>query len=94
LPLAAGFGGIALVAWLAASLHPFTQQHAPAMVANGPTLASQQVILDSGPAVPASVQGAAGEYLRAHEEFSPTAAMQGVAFYGRTVSLEQGDASQ
>lgn len=94
LPLAAGFGGIALVAWLAVSLHPFTQQQAPAAVAKAPALAANNVAAPSAPAVPATVQGAADEYLRAHQEFSPTAAMQGVASYARTVSLEQGDASR
>jgi sigma-E factor negative regulatory protein RseA len=94
LPLAAGIGGIALVAWLAVSLHPFTPQQAPARLAGAPALAASDLDLASGRGLPASVQGAADEYLRAHQEFSPTTAMQGVASYARTVSLEQGDASQ
>lgn len=94
LPLAAGFGGIALVAWLAASLHPFTQQPGPALAAKEPVPVSRDLAALGGPDVPASVQGVAGEYLRAHQEFSSTVAMQGVASYARTVSLEEGDASR
>jgi sigma-E factor negative regulatory protein RseA len=79
LPVAAGFGGVAVVTWLALSLQPFAPQSTPVA---GPTPAQPAAVA----AVPASAQAAASDYLRAHQEFSPSAAMQGVASYVRTVS--------
>jgi sigma-E factor negative regulatory protein RseA len=77
--VAAGFGGVALVTWLALSLQPFAPQSTPVA---GPTPAQPAAVA----AIPASAQAAASDYLRAHQEFSPSAAMQGVASYVRTVS--------
>jgi sigma-E factor negative regulatory protein RseA len=87
LPVAAGFGGVAVVTWLALSLQPFAPQRTPvaeALVAPAAVAA----------AVPASAQGAAADYLRAHQEFSPSVAMQGVASYVRTVSTADGEGSR
>jgi sigma-E factor negative regulatory protein RseA len=80
LPVAAGFGGVAVVTWLALSLQPFAPPSTP--VAK-PTPVQPAAVA----AVPASAQAATSDYLRAHQEFSPSAAMQGVASYVRTVSM-------
>jgi sigma-E factor negative regulatory protein RseA len=84
LPVAAGFGGVAVVTWLALSLQPFAPQPAPVAVS---TPAPPAAVA----AVPASAQAAASDYLRAHQEFSPSVAMQGVASYVRTVSAGDGE---
>lgn len=93
LPLAAGFGGIALVAWLAVSLQPFMPQPTN-LAAKQPTQLSNPIVPETTAALPASVQGAAGEYLRAHQEFALAAGTQSIPSFARTVSLEQGEASQ
>lgn len=85
LPVAAGFGGVAVVTWLALSLQPFAPQKNPVVAATPVPAAAVAA------AVPASAQGAAGDYLRAHQEFSPSVAMQGVASYVRTVSTADGE---
>jgi sigma-E factor negative regulatory protein RseA len=87
LPLAAGFGGVALVVWLAMSLHPSGPQPAPVAAMQAPPAAVASATAEG----PASAYGAANDYLRAHQEFSPTAAMQGMASYVRTVAVEEGD---
>ena len=86
LPVAAGFGGVALVTWLALSLQPSPPQ--------SPPLAATPVQPASVAAVPASAQAAASDYLRAHQEFSPSVAMQGVASYVRTVSAADPEAGR
>lgn len=75
LPLAASFGGVALVAWLALSGNPFMPR--------------EDKLAASQPAVQVAVQpadGAVNDYLLAHQQFSPSTTMQGVASYVRTVS--------
>ena len=82
LPLAAAVAGVAVVGWLALSSQP---QPAPSPGAR------------IAPAVVATETPAAGQmsdYLLAHQEFSPTAAMQGVASYVRTVSNEDRDTAR
>lgn len=82
LPLAASFGGVALVAWLALSNNPF-------MPRDDKLAASQQQ-----PAVQAAVKpanGAVNDYLLVHQQFSPSTTMQGVASYVRTVSGREED---
>ncbi len=76
LPVAASVGGMALVAWLAVFNNPF--------VPNKETLA----VNSPGP-VGAKVQLASGDvndYLLAHQQFSSSTTLQGVASYVRTVS--------
>jgi sigma-E factor negative regulatory protein RseA len=87
LPLAAGFGGVALVAWLAMSLHSSAPQPTPVAAKQAPSA----TVASAGSEGSASAYGAASDYLRAHQEFSPTAAMQGMASYVRTVAVEEGD---
>ncbi len=78
LSAAAGIAGVAMVAWLAL----------PALQPQ-----PQQLAVEVPPAVPAAsappaVAGADG-YLLAHQRFSHTSAMQGVAPYARTVADER-----
>ncbi len=81
LPLAASVCGIAVVAWLALSnnsaISPANNSVAPDMLA-----ASPQVVQP----VEGSDANAISEYLMAHQQFSPSTAMQGVVPYVRTVS--------
>jgi sigma-E factor negative regulatory protein RseA len=74
----ASIGGVALVAWLALFDNPFTAQQNVA-VNQAPPGAQTQLA-----ATPAN--GAVNDYLLAHQQFSPSTAMQGVASYVRTVS--------
>jgi len=76
LSAAASVGGVALVAWLALVNNPFQPQQNLAVV---PQPAQAQLA-----AAPAD--GAVNDYLMAHQQFSPSTAMQGVASYVRTVS--------
>lgn len=82
LPLAASFGGVALVAWLALSGNPFMPRE-DRLAASQPQPAVQVV------AKPAN--GAVNDYLLAHQQFSPSTTMQGVASYVRTVSGREAD---
>lgn len=80
---AAGAAGVALVAWLALpGLTPEPQQVA----------ASAQPGAPPASPVPAVTPVAVGveNYLLAHQSFSPTGAIQGVAPYVRTVADERG----
>jgi sigma-E factor negative regulatory protein RseA len=94
LPLAAGVAGVTLVAWLALQ---FQEAGRP----GSPMVASRQPAADVGTARPpaagvadASVSngGAVNDYLTAHQEFSPSTAMQGLASYVRTVSTGESNA--
>ncbi len=93
LPIAASVAGVAVVAWLALS-SPVTTGPAP-LVAQVRTAPDAQVRTapdaQQGTAqIPAGSRHAGiPEYLVAHQEFSPSTAMQGVASYVRTVSTEE-----
>jgi sigma-E factor negative regulatory protein RseA len=78
LSAAASIGGVALVAWLALFDNPFVPQ--PNVAVNQAPLVAQTQLA----ATPAN--GAVNDYLLAHQQFSPSTAMQGVASYVRTVS--------
>ncbi|HEV8523459.1 MAG TPA: sigma-E factor negative regulatory protein [Terriglobales bacterium] len=78
LSAAASIGGVALVVWLALFDNPFAPQQDLAV--NQVPLAAQTQLA----ATPAN--GAVNDYLLAHQQFSPSTAMQGVASYVRTVS--------
>lgn len=85
LSAAASLSAIAVVAWVAFSANPLSTPQeiakikvpASATVGAGPQLAS------------ITVQGNMNEYLLAHQEFSPSTALQGVASFIRTVSDSQ-----
>ena len=78
LSAAASIGGVALVAWLALFDNPFLPRQNLAV--NQAPLGAQTQIA----ATPAN--GSVNDYLLAHQQFSPSTAMQGVVSYVRTVS--------
>ncbi len=84
LPLAASLCAVAVVAWLALSnnglVSPQDGTRSPAMIAAVPQPT------DTEP----SESDAMSEYLMAHQQFSPSTAMQGVVPYVRTVSAVNG----
>ena len=76
LPMAASVGGMALVAWLAVFNNPFAPP-------------KETLAVKSPPAMEMKTQVANGEvndYLLAHQQFSSSTTLQGVASYVRTVS--------
>ena len=77
LPLAAGIAAVAFVAWVGLP----QLQPAPVLEARVNTA---PVPVAAAPAVP--VAHDVGDYLLAHQRFSPSSAMSGVAPYVRTVS--------
>ena len=80
LPVAASLGGVALVAWLAVFNNPFAPQKENLALTPAAPLAAQTQLA----ANPAS--GEVNDYLLAHQQFSPSTTMHGVASYVRTVS--------
>jgi sigma-E factor negative regulatory protein RseA len=86
LPMAATVAGVAVVAWLA-----FSSQPHPDRIAENAPRATPNQSASPAPPVPTPVKGEMNEYLLAHQEFSPTTAMQGVGSYVRTVWNEDSD---
>ncbi len=80
LPIAASLGGVALVAWMALFNSPFGPQNENMALAP-PVIPAAQV---QPAGRPASAQ--VNDYLLAHQQFSPSTTMRGVASYVRTVS--------
>ena len=76
LPLAAGVGGVALVAWLAVSFLGTEPQGTIVAEASKPVSVADRRI---------------DEYVRVHQEFSPRTTIQGVASYVHTVSADNVD---
>lgn len=87
LPLAAGVAGVTLVAWLALSFQ--TPGSQGPQVARSETQAAQVAKVRAPAATGSPANGGVGDYLMAHQEFSPSTAMHGVASYVRTVSAEE-----
>jgi sigma-E factor negative regulatory protein RseA len=86
LPMAATVAGVAVVGWLALSFRPQIES-AGFMTAQAP----QVVIQAPPPPKPVertvlSANGQMNDYLLAHQEFSPSSELQGLAPYIRTVS--------
>ncbi len=85
LPIAASLCGAAVVAWLALSNNVLIPtEDAPgevAVIAEAP-----EAVMDAGQ----SEADGMSEYLMAHQQFSPSTAMQGVVPYVRTVSAVDG----
>ncbi len=92
LPIAATVAGVAVVAWLAF----FSQPHPDVgrIAGNGQRETPGQ-IANTIPPAPPPAKGEMNKnllgYLLAHQEFSPTTAMQGVGSYVRTVWNEDSD---
>ena len=80
LPVAASLGGVALVAWLAVFNNPFSLQNENVAL-KPPASPAAPTQLAANPA-----NGEVNDYLLAHQQFSPSTTMQGVASYVRTVS--------
>lgn len=85
MPLAASVVGVAAVAWIALYNNPFAPQST--LVAD----AGRQAEQVGGTAVAEPVGPTMNEYLMAHQQFSPSTAMQGVGSYVRTVSVREAD---
>jgi sigma-E factor negative regulatory protein RseA len=82
LPVAAGIAGVTLVAWLGLSFQ--------AAVQPGPGVVASQETGISRPAPSLAKRGTAvNDYLTAHQEFSPSTTMQGLASYVRAVSTDE-----
>ncbi len=89
LSAAASLAAVAVVLTLVAIENPLQPL---ATVAVAPKPAVTEGVRATAPPPPAAVanQGRMNEYLRAHQEFSPSTALQGVAPYVRTVSVADG----
>ncbi|HYL17510.1 MAG TPA: sigma-E factor negative regulatory protein [Burkholderiales bacterium] len=85
LPMAATVAGVAVVGWLALSFRPqiesvgfMTAQAPQAAIQAPPPKPVERTVL--------SANGQMNDYLLAHQEFSPSSDLQGLAPYIRTVS--------
>ena len=89
LPVAAGVAGVTLVAWLALSFQGALQ---PGAGPGASVVASREPGVSR--AAPSQAKPGAGvnDYLTAHQEFSPSTAMQGLASYVRAVSTDESNA--
>ncbi|MBI4291113.1 MAG: sigma-E factor negative regulatory protein [Betaproteobacteria bacterium] len=81
--VAAGLAAVVLVAWMA--VPQSNQESAPALAA-APASAPETSASAGLPATPVAAE--VEDYLLAHQPFSPSGAMQGVATYVRTVADE------
>jgi len=93
LSLAASVAAIAFVAWIAL---PVTTQQASVEIAEAPPVAAAAPAAALAEVRPVAVPAGEGakDYLLAHQRYSPSNAMQGVASYVRTVAVERNSARQ
>ena len=84
LSAAASLSAVALVGWVAFSDNPLAPQPDLAKASKPPAVAAPPAQLASVPS-----EGKMNEYLIAHQEFSPSTAIQGLAPYIRSVSSTQ-----
>lgn len=84
LSAAASLSAIALVGWVALSDNPLAPQPELAKAPNPPAIAAPSTQLASVPS-----DGKMNEYMIAHQEYSPSTAIQGLAPYIRSVSSTQ-----
>jgi len=84
LSAAASLSAVALVGWVAFVNNPLAPQPELAKAPNASTAATPSTQLASVPS-----DGKMNEYLIAHQEFSPSTAIQGLAPYIRSVSSAQ-----
>ena len=85
LSAAASMSAVALVGWLAFFNNPLV----PQQVAKAPANAPSAVVESSQQLSSVPSDGTMNEYLIAHQEYSPSTAIQGLAPYIRTVSSAQ-----
>src|SRR5262249_24390667 len=84
LPMAATVAGVAVVGWLTLSFRPQIEStgiitaQAPRTTVQAPPRQVERTIV--------SANGQMNDYLLAHQEFSPSSELQGLAPYIRTVS--------
>ena len=92
LSAAASLAAVAVVLTVVIIDNPLKPHQAPIAVAPPPAVAPAQVAQAAARPhpVPAANQGMINEYLMAHQEFSPSMALQGFAPYVRTVSVAHG----
>jgi sigma-E factor negative regulatory protein RseA len=93
LSAAASLAAVALVGWVAISTNSFVSPQPEIASAPSPVAAPEVAVAATvPPARPVSVpnEGRNSEYLLAHQEFSPSTAIQGVAPYIRNVSTATG----
>jgi sigma-E factor negative regulatory protein RseA len=89
-PMAAAVASVAVVGWLALSFRPALESSGLVTAQN--TAVPQAVAVKPvAPPTAAPANGQMNEYLLAHQEYSPSTAMQGVASYIRTVSSRESD---
>ena len=86
LSAAASLAGVAVILTLVLTDNPLQPQPQLAAVPKPETTGSTQTAALPQP-VPAANQSRVNEYLMAHQEFSPSTTLQGVAPYVRTVSV-------
>jgi sigma-E factor negative regulatory protein RseA len=89
LSAAASLAAVAVVLTLVIVDNPLKPQFQAAIAPKPSTTASTQAAAPPQPVASAN-QGRMNEYLMAHQEFSPSTALQGVAPYVRTVSVAHG----
>ena len=89
LSAAASLAAVAVVLTLVISDNPLKPLSQVAVAPYPATTESTQVVAPPQPVATAN-QGRINEYLMAHQEFSPSTALQGVAPYVRTVSVAHG----
>ena len=88
LSAAASLAAVAVILTLVLTDNPLQPQSQMAAAPKLETTGSTQTAALPRP-VPAANQSRVNEYLRAHQEFSPSTTLQGVAPYVRTVSAAQ-----
>jgi len=88
MPVAAAVAGVVIGGWLAPTQHPRSEP-----VAAAPALVAAPVAPAVMP-VAAQANGQVKELLVAHQEFSPSSAMQGALPYVRTLSFKDADSAQ
>ncbi len=89
LSAAASLAAVAVVLTLAITDNPHQPQSPLAIAPKSETIQSIHTVALPQPVATAN-QGRINEYLMAHQEFSPSTALQGVAPYVRTVSVSRG----
>jgi sigma-E factor negative regulatory protein RseA len=92
LSVAASIAAVATVGWLALGNSPFSSEPSSVSIATAPQQA--QTAVTAGALRPVALDGSMRAYLFAHQEYSPTTQIQGVAPYVRTVSEVSNDGSR
>ena len=92
LPIAAGVAGVTVVAWLALSSFQATPDGSEVAQADVQTVSPRPPSSETFVASPANA--GVTDYLVAHQEFSPSTTMHGVASYMRTVSADESNGAR